>query len=218
MQQAFKGPSFQEMSGLAKQAYQKVNKRKRTLCGWTYHPALSYKRVAVYNKIIEDKTWYTFAFRGTVPTDVRDLEADISIVTGRFTRNKIFKDTVRDYLDARRTLEKQVSKSKDLRLWVCGHSLGGALAMHVMRLHPEYIKGCTLFNPGLVHERPLTLKDPYTLNKPRLSCTIYTTPKDIVSLVPRLRKSRHYKVVVVQPQQGMNAHTIDQFTRLRCSK
>lgn len=219
MKPALKGRVHQEMSGLAKQAYQKIQRRQRVLCGWTYVGGLSAKRMAVYRKVLNGKPWYAFAFRGTVPTDIRDLEADIAIITGRYTHNKIFNDTARDYKRAVGQLEQRHREDpKALNFWVCGHSLGGALAVHVMRLHPAFIRGCSLFNPGIIHDRPLTLKQPYTFKNPRLTCTIYTTPGDIVSLVPRLRKSRHYKIVVVEPQEGMNAHTIDQFTRLACSK
>ena len=72
------------------------------------------------------------AFRGTqVEEDLRaDLRADYAVLTGTEAEHERFAEADRFYNEVR-------ARVGGAEVVVTGHSLGGALAAHVARLHPE---------------------------------------------------------------------------------
>jgi hypothetical protein len=91
--------------------------------GYLFQPALSTPEHAVwYNAYKKD---VHVAFRGTVPTNSKDLVSDAMLMARAEGSNARFADAVS-------TLESLARKYSDTSLSVSGHSLGGQLATHVL--------------------------------------------------------------------------------------
>lgn len=201
---------------MSKEAYQPNDKRRGTLCGFTFLKKKSQKRVATYVGRYKDKPYYVFACRGTKPTDVSDLDADLAIATGTFPFHPVFKDVLNFVQD----IVKQL-RDKSIRFMVTGHSLGGGLAMHIMRKSKfaEKIDYCAIWNPGIV----LVFGDGKHKKKvkqgSRKACRLYRTSKDPVSAIVGMQtKNPQYKIHIVQSKRGLNSHTIDQFIYINPKK
>jgi hypothetical protein len=91
--------------------------------GYLFQPALSTAEHAVwYNAYKKD---VHVAFRGTVPTNSKDLVSDAMLMVRSEGANARFTDAVS-------TLEFLARKYSDTSLSISGHSLGGQLANHVL--------------------------------------------------------------------------------------
>ena len=109
--------------------------------GYLFQPALSTPEHAVwYNAYKKD---VHVAFRGTVPTNSKDLVSDAMLMARAEGSNARFADAVS-------TLESLARKYSDTSLSVSGHSLGGQLATHVLHHASDAtavrIAGVTTFN------------------------------------------------------------------------
>jgi hypothetical protein len=91
--------------------------------GYLFQPALSTAEHAVwFNAYRKD---VHVAFRGTVPTNTKDLTSDAMLMMRAEGSNARFTDAVS-------TLESLACKYSGTSLSISGHSLGGQLATHVL--------------------------------------------------------------------------------------
>lgn len=101
---------------LADAAY---GKRDVSKLGYTVDPELSNQNATTY---VDPQGNAVVAYRGTVPTNKEDLEADAHIMVGS-RKHKRFDDAV--------DLGKRAKQKYGDKLQVTGHSLGGTQALHV---------------------------------------------------------------------------------------
>lgn len=93
---------------------------------FTNHPRLGVTRSIV------------LAFKGTNPADITDLTTDVLIFLGREGDAERFKH-------ASEKVERLRGMFPEVPIVVCGHSLGGSLAIHVSR---RYNVPCYSYNPA----------------------------------------------------------------------
>lgn len=94
-------------------------------------------RVKENNKI---ERYYIVAFKGTEPTNLKDLKADINIALKNQENDERFK-----FCTAYVKMFKSIPKYKNSRVVLTGHSLGGSIAIHVAS---NLNLPCVVFNPG----------------------------------------------------------------------
>ena len=142
--------------------------------------------------VFSNKHDVTIACRGTEPTELNDIYADLEIFkSDSVTGNKIhqgFKEEVDKVYDKVESLLDRVGKNK--YLWACGHSLGGAMSTILAR-RLEYKDGHnidTLFTYGSPRAGgPLFSKWCDTnLNHQR-----FVNNNDVVPCVPTVLRWRH---------------------------
>lgn len=129
---------------VAREAYEKPADRKREIMGYTYDPSISAKRWAVYVDDANKKI--NLGFRGTVPTQIRDLGTDLAIGLTDTTRldPKAFGRTI--YMsEARKAYNAVKSKYPEHDITISGHSLGGKIAQQIGKEFDDNYVG---FNPG----------------------------------------------------------------------
>lgn len=107
-------------AALAQDAYDPKGKHKDELHGWERDVSLSGPDHTVYHKAGKAKV----AYRGTRPSNFKDLAADALLAVGLQDKSNRFKRAVR-------TAERVKQKYGDVS--VTGHSLGGAQAAYVSR-------------------------------------------------------------------------------------
>lgn len=152
--------------------------------GLNYDRELSNSQTAVFNG--NGRT--VVSFRGTVPSDMKDLSADASILMSVQKAHPRFQESV-DHT-------KKVVAKYGPNVVLTGHSLGGSIADHVSK---ETDLPAVVYNPG---------SSPHTSANPSIHTTVYRNPTDIVSSgygawpVP---------VAVGLAGFGSGAHRVEQF-------
>jgi hypothetical protein len=122
----------------SREAYEPANKRTAHVQGLGHlDTALSSDEHAVY--VDEPTKRVHIAYRGTVPTRLKDLHSDVHIGLGTHEMNARFKRA----LDVHDTVRGKYGEHK---IKTTGHSLGGTLATHVNK--SRNIEGASVFNPG----------------------------------------------------------------------
>lgn len=129
---------------MAEEVYKSPNERKREIMGYKYDDELSSKRWAIY--VYDGDLKLTIAFRGTVPTNVRDLGSDLKILlqdTLRMSRD-VFKKS--KYMsEARKVFELTKKKYPNHDITLTGHSLSGRVSI---QLANEKNEDAIVFNAG----------------------------------------------------------------------
>ena len=161
---------------LAAAAYQK----NRLVDDHIYLKDLSNVDRAVYQHKKTKKV--TIAFRGTDPTNWRDLTTDALMTTGWGSWGTRFKN-------ARKITEEVIRRYGKENVVVTGHSLGGAQALHVSQ---RYGVKAEVFNP-YVHPS-IAFGLPTTKNP---HATVHTNITDPVALfaplIPGAKHKLHWK-------------------------
>lgn len=126
------------------EVYEPPDSRAERIDGHNYDRELSNKRTAVY--VSDDKKHIILAFRGTVPSNIRDLGSDLKIVLEDF---KIKKDEFKKskYMrEARRAYKKVRAKyGNDIDITLTGHSLSGRVSIQLAK---ELDEDAIAFNAG----------------------------------------------------------------------
>ena len=127
--------------------------------GFTKTKLIDIEGAQVY--FFNSKTDIVIAARGTQPSELNDLYADLEIfkadsVTG-FKVHQGFKEEVDKVYDSILALvEQHHDKPVSKKIWVCGHSLGGAMAtILAQRLEEDLM---------LIHYLLLVLRERVVLN------------------------------------------------------
>ena len=140
---------FAKLAGIA---YRDVKDARHAakLLGFTKTVLIDIEGAQTY--VFTSKTDCAIACRGTEPSEMNDIYADLEIFKAdSVSGNKIhqgFKEEVDKVYDEVEKLLDRVAKNKDI--WACGHSLGGAMAT-ILAQRLEYKDGHdvdTLFTYG----------------------------------------------------------------------
>lgn len=129
---------------VANEAYVKPQNRKREIMGYKYDSDLSAKRWAIYVK--DDTKQINLGFRGTIPTNIRDLGSDLKILIQDTFKSPIptFKRSV--YMkEAREVYKNVLSKYPGYDITITGHSLGGRVSLETAK---EFNDNAVMFNAG----------------------------------------------------------------------
>lgn len=179
------------------------------LTEWTIDDELSdLNSVVLVNP--EDKE-LVVSYRGTDPTNINDLIADVGIFTGRH-RSAV--QGIRDQFDDRfskasRKYESATQKYPDYSTSLTGHSLGGSQALYVGR---KYDVPASVFNAGASFSDivgGVICKSTETCEANRQH-TIYTTGKDIISISNLFSNEKIVKVPV-EERKDLLYHSLDYF-------
>lgn len=126
---------------LSQEAYDPKADRKEEITAsgetFTYDPSISTTRVAVYHS----PTRLIVAQRGTVPSDPKDLYADLHIAATTFEHTARAKSALTNAKKAHKKYPHLVMSST-------GHSLGGAAALYVAKKMDVKNSKVVVFNPG----------------------------------------------------------------------
>lgn len=176
--------------------------------GWKLMSGSNSKRSVFIN---ESQKEICIAHRGTKPTDVRDLKADLDIGLGTDLTTKRFQKAISK--DAK---VKEKYKPLGYKIVVVGHSLGGKLAYESGKANKlktyTYNAAAT---PTVVDAVVGTDKIKKVLGteskkdkKARKNITQYNTKLDPVSVTARNRNATN---IEVKQKKGKDVHTIDNF-------
>lgn len=183
-----------------------------------YHmlPNYSNDRVKVY--VGADDV--VFSIRGTKITDANDLVADVGVF-----HNKLKED--KTYQEVKYQLRRILSLKRNWRVVICGHSLGGSMAIELLT-DPEFmnqIDTVYAFNPGVGYKRFIAdmknkllcrglglkfLRRCKELEIIRKKLKVFTTGRDPISLLSYASPGR---ITTVKPN-NINTHGISNFTKL----
>ena len=120
---------------MASLAYDAPAKRPTDMEGYRLDPDFNDK----YNMVYVGKVVY-LVFRGTSPTDVRDIKSDLEIVRGTEVTNERFREALE-------LADKVHKKYKGKTMITVGHSLGGRLAQIVAK-KKSFVKKGVGWNAG----------------------------------------------------------------------
>ena len=141
------------------------------------------------------KTDLVIAARGTEPTELNDLYADLEIfkadsVTGYKVHQGFKEEVDKVYEDILSLVEQHHQKPASKKIWVCGHSLGGAMA--------------TILAQRLEHKGGFDIDTLFTYGSPRvggpkfrmwcdkhLKHQRFVNNNDVVPCVPTVFRWRH---------------------------
>jgi hypothetical protein len=168
----------------------------RRINEFTLHRGLSDPHSVVFTN--EEKlgvvTRIVVAFRGTDPSNVQDLMTDVMILFGKETTAERFR-----YASAK--IERIQELYPEVPIVVCGHSLGGSLAIHVAR---RYNLSAYTYNPaqGLCHGYLQRLN-----RYPKIR--VYRINTDMVSSLAGLENVSG--LVLFPPREKTKSHSIVNF-------
>lgn len=182
----------------ASAAYADMNDAPSELNGFQLIEAT--RRVKVYRNA--EKT--LIAIRGTKPSKVNDLKADVGIFFNRLSQSTV-------YRNVKAAVDKYIRMGGVLE--ITGHSLGGAITMQLLRDYPDGISKAVAFNPGV---SPMSYFDVCFTSKCkrgkaalRRKLTIWTTGIDPISILSLLR---HPENVSISAPRNLDVHGIANFT------
>ena len=175
-------------------AYEPPAKRPKELNGYQLDEEFNDKYFVVY---VGSKVY--LVFRGTSPTDARDLVSDYKIVKGQELSDGRFKESL---ALADKVHQKYPKKS----IITVGHSLGGRLAQVVSKLK-SYVKKGIGFNPGCGKS---CLEESFRYATGGQAQKTYETHKilsDPISMSSGMSGGKVYSY----PSRGAKSHSIDNF-------
>lgn len=176
-----------------KEAYKPVDERSERIDGHFYDRSLSNKRTAVY--VNDNMEHIILAFRGTVPSNLRDLLSDSKIFLEDF---KIRKDEFKKskYMKEARKAYKSIRKKYgDIEITITGHSLAGRVSIQLAK---ELNEDSVSFNAG---------GGDFGTNQINNLSVHYRAPKDPIS-IGFATDAR--TITVDKDKKGIN-HTIEYF-------
>ena len=181
---------------LAQLAYETPKKRPLGIQGYNLDKEFN----KTYNMVYVGKSDVYLVFRGTSPTDVRDLVSDYKIVKGEEAGNERFREALK-------IAEAVHKKYPNKKIYTVGHSLGGTLAQFVDR-EKDYVKKGIGFNPGAGKgslERAFLYGT--GLRKADKTLISHHVIGDPISMASGLAGGKRY----TYPTRGASSHSIDNF-------
>ena len=130
-----KNPLTKEDRMMARLAKETYKKEKKSVNGWKHDIALSNDDFSVWN----ENGRIGLVARGTNPTNMKDLRADLNILTGNYKNDKRFKRFNKFYEKI-----KKINPKKEFV--TVGHSLGSTVALNTAKKYGLKSWG---FNPGI---------------------------------------------------------------------
>ena len=192
------GRMTKEMKFRAKMAqlsYEPQAKRPKELEGYKLDEEFNKK----YHMVYVGKYVY-LTFRGTSPTDIRDLKSDYDIVLGKDSNNERFQEalTIADNVRKKYPKKKMITN---------GHSLGGSLSSHVGR-SKTYVKHSVGWNPG-AGKGALERSFRYAtgLSKGHKKGIIHKILGDPISMSAGMSGQKLH----TYPTKGLTSHSVDNF-------
>eukprot|EP00976_Prorocentrum_cordatum_P101211 1192530-Prorocentrum_minimum.AAC.3 len=140
------------------------------------------------------------SYKGTNPTNFEDLYDDLQIIRSQENHTSRFKQAENLYTSVKNKYGKNNIK-------IVGHSLGGAIAMHVGEANDIETHS---FNPGISALRTL---ESHTRNTNK--SYVYRTQNDPVSIGSRLNQDKNRKIIVVPQKDLIDSHSIDNFYKTK---
>lgn len=195
-----------EMAVLAETAYKRGHQaRSKNLDeylgddhNWKIDNWLSDTNTAIF--VDHDKKHVVTSNKGT--STLPDLLTDTALVFGAEKATKHFKQADKKFKQVR-------DKYKDYKHTLVGHSLGGAVNLHVYEKHKDHIHTVHNFNPGSAASAIVNKANPNTKNDKKVKQ--HFIEGDVISISGHgdANYSNHY----YKPIPGTNPHTITQFTQ-----
>ena len=108
--------------------------------GWYLDTTLSTPEAKIFTN--PETRVATIAYRGTVPTHLKDLKSDLAILTGQEKSDTRFQEALRTFDSVQAKLGRQYA------IDTTGHSLGGQLATHVNREREGQVRENISFSRG----------------------------------------------------------------------
>lgn len=144
---------------VSKLAYLDNEKKKWKELGYTYSKFFDVDGAQAY--VLWSKDYITITFRGTEPDDWNDISADLKVFKydgmheGFHEEYMKLHDLIRDKVD-------DLIQRKERPLYICGHSLGGAMATICATRYPEAKELYTYGSPRVFNkERAARLHVPH---------------------------------------------------------
>lgn len=200
-----------KIAQLADLAYKKTPGRKGMIRDIDLNlklvPELSNKHIAVARDITNND--YYISHRGTKLDDFSDLHADLSIITGKESQNRRFKEAEK-HLDrvkhhqSQQAGHKRSKKKGGSNLVVTGHSLGAAVGKHLADRNEDI--EAHAFNPGSGIGAVRDLKE--GKHKSRKNVKTYVT--DGWDPISHLSRFGDDELVIVK-QTEKSAHSLKNF-------
>ena len=163
-------------ANLAAAAYLVPNLRRALLEKAGLQTSDEFNEIRTYLIRDEKNKLAVIVFRGTVPTDILDLQADVQLALNRQNQQKL-------YLEAQKFAQKVVSQlSGDWHIVTTGHSLGGNIAAAVSHFIQHSLqRQCdfVVFSPGSTF-LPSLIDGPSIENDPRVMIA-FVLKKDIIA-------------------------------------
>lgn len=144
----------------------------------------TFSRSGTQGFIAHNDSMYVLAFRGTEPSKIEDIQADIRAYKSSTQQGRVHAGFQEAYEEVAADIEKYLNQGKwTWPLYITGHSLGGALA--------------TVATQNLEHKVKSHIAACYTFGSPRVGNSLYERntkapfyrivhSTDIVTLVPNL--------------------------------
>lgn len=144
----------------------------------------TFSRASTQGFIAHNDSMYVLAFRGTEPTKMEDINADIKAYKSSTQQGRVHAGFQEAYEEVAADIEKYLNQGKwTWPLYITGHSLGGALA--------------TVATQSLEHKVKSHIAACYTFGSPRVGNSLYERntkapfyrivhSTDIVTLVPNI--------------------------------
>ena len=181
---------------------QKELKSKKYGSRWQLDPMLSHTETKVFKNPYSRQA--VIAFRGTSLGDkrraIKDVASDLAIATGFESRDKRFRQSLRQFDRYSKSLKNEGYETIDLT----GHSLGGSIASYVNKNRQGKVGRTVTFNKGSGIIEPLR-------SRPKNQVDISKTG-DLISLGTRLQMRGKGKNVIKLSKPGTNplsAHALD---------
>ena len=178
-------------------AYAKPDEAPQNIDGYTL--SLSHLRIKVYSSA----NGHILCLRGTKPGKSNDIKADVGIFFNNLSNTKVYHNV--------KTVGMPYIQS-GMPVVCVGHSLGGALAIQMLRDFPDKITKVYAYNPGI---SPMEISVCFT-NKCRISkkalktkLQIYTTGFDPISIMAFIK---HPGQTSLSAPTSFNTHSMSNFT------
>ena len=181
---------------MASLAYDKPTDRPKELEGLKLDEEINTK----YHMVYAGSKVY-LVFRGTAPTDVRDLISDYRIVKGQEAGNERFREALK-------IADKVHKKYPKKTIVTVGHSLAGAISQYVDR-EKDYVKESSTWNAGsgrgALERSFLTATG---VMKPYSTTKFHHVVGDPISMAGGGAGQKYYSY----PKRAGNPHTMDNWT------
>lgn len=180
---------------IAQLAYEAPQKRPKELEGYKLDDEFN----KTYHCVYAGSKVY-LAFRGTSPTDLRDLKSDLDIVRGEEVKNERFREALK-------LADKVHKKYPSKIMYATGHSLGGRLSQIVSKLK-SFVKKGIGFNPGCGKG---CLWEAFEYASGGKANQAYTTHKVIGDAISASSGMSGGKVYSYPTKGALKSHSIDNF-------